>query len=63
MRTDSWIIDEVIAAPRFPINVRLRYMPAAYVAPVKAPSPIVNKLTVQSPLDKIIDVTKAAPVR
>ena len=42
MITASWIMLDVIAAPRLPMSVRFRYIPAVYVMPVMAPSARVN---------------------
>ena len=42
MITASWIMLDVMAAPRLPMRVRFRYIPAVYVMPVMAPSVMVN---------------------
>ena len=53
MSTASCIMLDVMAAPLFPMRVRLRYIPAEYVNPVIAPRVRVNVETCVDPALRI----------
>ena len=61
--TASWIMLAVMAAPRLPMRVRFRYMPAVYVIPVMAPSVMVNGVGVVFGWVSVMAAVSMAAVR